>query len=82
VQRDVLAVTSQLSAITEDQSRLRANFEKMPPTSAAYKRYLEKFDVQESEIEKQQAAIQEKKSAEKALRQEFEEFAAGLNLDG
>ena len=32
--------------------RLRANFERLPPTSEAYKRYLKKFDTQETEIEK------------------------------
>jgi hypothetical protein len=70
-----------LRKIGDDQSRLRANLEKLPETSAAYKRYLEKFDAQESEIEKLQATIKEKQAAEKALRQELEAFVSGLNID-
>src|SRR5262245_11125366 len=49
--QDLAHVTEQLRVITEDQTRLRANLREMPSTAAAYKRYLEKFDKQETEIE-------------------------------
>ena len=62
-QRDLAQAQAQLKEITDDQTRLRANFEKMPPTSAAYKRYLEKFDKQETEIEKLQADIKAKQAS-------------------
>ena len=40
----------------------------MPPTAAAYKRYLEKFDEQETEIEKLQAKIKKLQAAEHQQR--------------
>ncbi|HVS38727.1 MAG TPA: DUF4139 domain-containing protein, partial [Gemmataceae bacterium] len=54
--RHTLALTQQaiadkqreLKDITDDQVRLRANLKEMPPTAAAYKRYLDKFDAQET----------------------------------
>ena len=67
--------------ITDDQTRLRANFEKVPPTSAAYKRYLEKFDAQETEIEKLQALIKAKQATEKAQAKELEDYIAALNVE-
>lgn len=79
--RELVQSQAQLKEITDDQTRLRANFEKMPPTSAAYKRYLEKFDHQESEIEKLQAEIKSKQAAEKAQKKEYEDFVAALNVD-
>ncbi len=44
-----------LKAIGDDQTRIRANLERVPKDSEAYKRYLKKFDDQETEIEKRQA---------------------------
>src|SRR5262249_20749517 len=54
VSQDLRHVNEQLKVISDDQARLRANLREMPATSAAYKRYLEKFDKQETEIEKLQ----------------------------
>ena len=50
--------------------------------SAAYKRYLEKFDQQETEIETLQAEIKAKQASEKAQHKEYEDFLAGLTVDG
>lgn len=80
--REAAQVGEQLKAIVEDQARLRANFEKVPPTSDAYKRYLTKFDAQETEIEKLQTDLKAKQAAEKARRTEYEAFLAGLTVDG
>jgi Domain of unknown function (DUF4139) len=80
-QRDLAQVQAQLKEITDDQARLRANFEKVPPTSAAYKRYLEKFDAQETEIERLQADIKAKQATEKAQRKELEDYVAGLSVE-
>jgi hypothetical protein len=79
--RDLAQAQAQLKEITDDQTRLRANFEKVPPTSAAYKRYLEKFDAQETEIEKLQALIKAKQATEKAQAKELEEYVAALNVE-
>src|SRR5262249_17825387 len=50
-QREVQQAERQLKAITDDQTRLRANLREVPPTSDAHKRYLKKFDEQETQIE-------------------------------
>lgn len=50
-QRELAQKSQQLNDIVQDQGRLRANLKEMPPTAQAYKRYLKKFDDQETEIE-------------------------------
>jgi hypothetical protein len=80
-QRELTQAQEQLKAIAEDQTRLRANLEKVPPTSAAYKRYLVKFDEQETQIEQLQAEIKSKQASEKAQRKEYEDYVAGLNVE-
>jgi hypothetical protein len=79
--RDLAQAQAQLKEITDDQTRLRANFEKVPPSSAAYKRYLEKFDAQETEIEKLQALIKSKQATEKSQAKELEEYVAALSVE-
>ncbi len=67
-----------LKEIAEDQDRIRKNIERAPKESDAFKRYLKKFDDQETEIEKRQARVRELKADlakhEKALK-EFAENA-------
>jgi hypothetical protein len=79
--RELLHVEKQLKAITDDQTRLRANIDRLPPTSAAYKRYLKKFDDQETQIEKFQATIQEKQEEEKKQLQEYEDYLSTLTVE-
>ncbi len=81
-QRELSQADAQLREIASDQSRLRANFERMPPTSAAYKRYLDKFDRQETDIEKLQTDIKAKQATAKARMKEYEDYVAGLNVEG
>jgi hypothetical protein len=71
----------ELRAIADDQARIRANLEKMPQTSAAYTRYLKKFDTQESEIESLQAEIKQLQAGAKNDKKEYEDFVAGLTVD-
>jgi hypothetical protein len=80
-QREVELRLAQLKAFADDQARLRANFERLPPTSAAYKRYLEKFDTQETEIEKLQAEIKQLQDTEKQQKKAYEEFLASLTVE-
>src|SRR5262249_31624104 len=63
-QREIAELERQLKVITDDQVRLRANLREMPPTAAAYKRYLEKFDQQETQIEKYQADVKKLQGVE------------------
>lgn len=80
-QQEIAAKQQQLRAITDDQARLRANLKELPPTAAAYKRYLEKFDSQETVIEKAQAEIEKLNAVEQRQRKEFEDYLSNLNVD-
>ncbi len=68
-QQEIGEQQRQLDVITQDQVRLRANLKEMPATAAAYKRYLEKFDLQETQIEKYQADIKKLQGTEHAQTQ-------------
>jgi hypothetical protein len=80
-QRDLQQVEKQLQVITQDQERLRKNIKELPPEAAAFKRYLKKFDDQESEIEKLQT--QQKKLQEEvhARQKEYEDYLANLTVE-
>jgi hypothetical protein len=80
-QREIQEQERQLKAITDDQVRLRANLKEMPATAAAYKRYLEKFDQQESQIEQLQADLKKLQATEHAQRKEFEAFLTNLDVE-
>ena len=80
-QREMQEQQRQLNVITQDQVRLRANLKEMPPTAAAYKRYLEKFDQQETQIEKYQADIKKLQGQEHQQRKDFEAYLVGLNVE-
>jgi hypothetical protein len=80
VQQELGQVNQSLKVITDDQTRLRANLREMPSTAAAYKRYLEKFDKQETEIEKLQEQQKKLQTAEHGARQEFEAYLNNLNV--
>jgi hypothetical protein len=79
--REIQEQERQLKTITDDQSRLRANLREMPPTAAAYKRYLEKFDKQETEIEQLQSAMKTLQATEHQQRKDYENFLANLTVE-
>ena len=70
-----------MQEIAKDQERLRANLKEMPQTAAAYKRYLEKFDKQETEIEKLQADIKKHQATEKQQKKELDHYLTGLTVE-
>jgi hypothetical protein len=73
-------VNEQLRVISEDQTRLRANLKEMPTTAAAYKRYLEKFDKQETEIESLREQQKKLQGQELKSRQDLDRYLNGLNV--
>jgi hypothetical protein len=79
--RDIAQAERQLKAILDDQARLRANLERVPPTSEAYKRYLKKFDDQEIEIEKLQDTIKKLQATEFEQRKAYEDYLANLSVE-
>ncbi len=80
-QHDIADQQLQLKTITDDQTRLRANLKEMPPTAAAYKRYLDKFDQQETQIEKYQADIKKMQDSEHQQQKEFEDFLNNFSAE-
>ncbi len=81
VMEEAVELKQKRTAITEEQTRLRANIDKVPRESAAFKRYLEKFDTQETELEKLHTAIEAKQAEEKRLQREFNLFMKGLSVE-
>jgi hypothetical protein len=79
--REIAAAERQLKAILDDQARLRANLERVPPGSEAYKRYLKKFDDQEVEIEKLQEAIKKLQVTEQEQRTAYEAYLSNLSVE-
>src|SRR5262249_51123089 len=70
-----------LAVIEKDQARMRANMERVPQTSEAYKRYLKKFDDQETEIEKRREKITKLQETAERQQKTYEEFVAGLTIE-
>ena len=81
IQGEVRAMEERLKGITEDQVRLRANIERVPKDSEVYKRYLAKFDTQETQIEKLQKEIKASQDTEFAQRKAFEDYLAKLDVE-
>ena len=71
----------ELKGITEDQTRLRANLQNVPATSAAYKRYLDKFDKQETQIELLQEEVRKLQMEEKSQQAEVDDVLSGISAE-
>ncbi|MBY0528219.1 MAG: DUF4139 domain-containing protein, partial [Gemmataceae bacterium] len=80
-QQDIQHKERRLNDIRQDQVRLRANLKEVPPTSEAYKRYVKKFDDQETEIEQLQDTIKRLQETEYSQRKGFETYLGGLELE-
>ncbi len=79
--REIAELQRQLTTITDDQARLRANLREMPSTAQAYKRYLEKFDKQETQIEKYQADIKKLQAQEHTQQKAFDDFLVSFSAE-
>ncbi len=80
-QRELAHARQQLADIERDQTRIRANLKDTPATAAAYKKYLEKLDAQEGEIDKLTAKIKELQEAENQQRKDYESYLANLSVE-
>lgn len=78
---DMAAEQAALKEIGDEQDRLRKNIERVPPTSEAYKRYLKKFDDQETEIEKRQAKVKELKAEVAKQQKAMKDFVDGAKAE-
>ena len=79
--REIGEMQRQLNTITEDQTRMRANLKETPSTAKIYKRYLDKFDVQEKQIETYQADIKKLQGVEHSQKKEFDDFLANFSAE-
>jgi hypothetical protein len=80
-QRELALARQQLTDIERDQTRIRANLKDTPSSAAAYKKYLEKLDAQEDEIDKLTAKIKDLQETENQQRKGYEAYLANLSID-
>jgi hypothetical protein len=80
-QREIQRQDQQLKIIEQDQARMRANMERVPPTSDAYKRYLRKFDDQETDVERRRTEITRLQDRAEQERKAYEEYITGLTVE-
>jgi hypothetical protein len=53
----------------------------VPANSPIHRRYLEKFDKQESQIEKLQEEVKKQSELQRKQKKEYEDFLTGLNVE-
>jgi hypothetical protein len=80
-QKEIQDENDALKVIEQDQARMRANMERVPQTSEAYKRYLRKFDDQETEIEKRRATINRLLDTSSRRGTAYENYVANLTVE-
>jgi hypothetical protein len=71
----------QFKAASDDQNRLRQNLNVIPQTSEPYKKFLDKFVAQETEIEGLQRQIRAAEAAAAAARRGSETFLESWSAD-
>jgi len=79
--REIAELQRQLTVITTDQARLRANLKETPGDSPLAKRYLDKLNEQETQIEKYQAEVKRLQGVEHNQKKAFEDYLANLNAE-
>ncbi len=81
VRREITNVQVRIQTITTDQNRIRQNLREVPKESEAYKRYLDKFDVQEKEMDSLHAKLKDQQEQEYKARVAYENFLRNITLD-
>jgi hypothetical protein len=81
LQQELTQTQAELKILVDDQARLRANMQALPPSSETYKRYLKKLDEQEPLIDKYQERIKALQQDILKQRQALDNYLVNLNLD-
>jgi hypothetical protein len=81
VARQRQEVERQISTINEEQTRIRENMKALPKESDILRRYLTKFDTQETQIETLRTKVTELTAQEATLKSALEEYLVGLNVE-
>jgi hypothetical protein len=77
----VMQEEAAIKEVVEEQNRLRANLAAVPKESEAYKKYVKKFDEQESDIDARRAKVKElTRTREKAVK-ELIDLTKNLNAE-
>jgi hypothetical protein len=78
--RQVADVKRQLATIREDQKQQRENMKVIPQTDPVYKKYLDKFLAQETQVERLRGEQEQLQATADRQRQEYERYVANLTL--
>ena len=81
IQKDLTRLRSQFNDATQEQNRIRTSLEKVPANTPLHKRYLEKLDKLETEIETLQKQIKEEQEKEKKQEAELAKYLADLTVE-
>ncbi|MGQ4806943.1 hypothetical protein NKDENANG_00281 [Candidatus Entotheonellaceae bacterium PAL068K] len=68
-------------SIVQDQNRIRQNMARLAQNSSLYRRYVEKLDQQETELEIFHERLRQFQDQEQQQHQELQTFLLGLELD-
>jgi hypothetical protein len=79
--REIAELQRQLSTITDDQKRIRENLRETPANDPVHKRYLEKLNKQETQIEKYQDDIKKLQAQEHVQKKAFDDFLVGFSAE-
>ncbi len=79
-QRQTEQVKQKLATISQDQARQRENMKVIPQTEPVYKKYLDKFLAQETQIERLRGEQEQLQVTADRQRLEYERFVANLTV--
>jgi hypothetical protein len=80
-QRELALVRTQYTDVSQEQTRVRTSLDKVPANTGLHKRYLEKLDKLETDIEMLQAKIKEGQEKEKKQQAEYVSYIEGLTVE-
>jgi hypothetical protein len=78
--RQLADVKRHLATIREDQKQQRENMKVIPQTDPVYKKYLDKFLAQETQVERLRGEEERLQATAERQRQEYERYVANLTL--
>jgi hypothetical protein len=79
--RQLAEITSQLEALTRDQTRLRENLRIIPQSSEQFKTFLQKFVTQETSIETLQRQERQLQASAQQQQRELDLYVANLTVE-
>ncbi|MCE9533462.1 MAG: hypothetical protein K8T89_20405 [Planctomycetes bacterium] len=79
IRREIENINKRITTITVDQNRIRQNLREVPKDSEAYKRYLEKFDVQEKEMDVLHAKLKTQQELEHVAKVSYETYLTTIS---